>query len=94
MDKDTKYFLESRLNPVLEHIPPDDCGQCCHESIMSEVAQEYLDQNNYVDLQTYFKEVDARWQNTPLYKRVKALQDRGMSLTEISALLEEQGILI
>lgn len=81
------------------YIPCDDvykCGQCLREQLKSEVCKEFLSLHtgdiDTVDIVEIEAETKRLFQQTPLYKRVKSLQDQGQSLQDIEADLRKEGI--
>lgn len=77
-------------NKFIEH-PDGTCGACLREMIKCEVAKEYID-SDVVNVTGFFKEVDRRWRETPIYKEVKALLDSGKTLDEVVEIMAEKGI--
>jgi len=91
---DFKEMLISRLDPLVDH-ERDQCGLCCKQYIMEDVANEILDQElNITDLKGFYDEVDKRWIQSPIYKQVVDLMSRGLPLEDVEEMLEKQGIFI
>lgn len=91
-----KEMMEHMSEPYIVHEEFEKCGQCLREKIKSQVAKEFLDAGKFSEehLSELFAEVDRRWFETSLYKRVKSMLDLGKSLEEIEQELEKEGISI
>ena len=91
---DMKEFFKNMANPYIEHEDVNKCGLCLKEKIKSEVAKEFLDAGklSQENLSEMFDEVDRRWQQTELFKRVRSLMEAGLTLDEVSAKLAAEGI--
>ena len=74
----------------------DKCGQCLKEKIKSEVSKEFLSLKvgnvETKDIVEIEKEIDRRFHETPLYKRVRSLLDQGQDLKKIAEDLSNEGI--
>jgi hypothetical protein len=88
---DNKEIVEHLADPWIEHADVEKCGQCLKARITAEVAKRHLEAGKY-DVDAVFKESDALWRESALYKRVKALLDQGIALEAISEQLSEEGI--
>lgn len=94
MDQNTaKRLIEHYATPgELDHA--DDvtkCGRCLRQTISKNVAQSYLDAGVF-NIEDMFKEIEQKWRETDLYKRVQELAADGHNLVEIERLLELEGI--
>jgi len=69
------------------------CGLCNKELIKSQVAKEYINKEN-VSIKDFYTEVENQWKNTPFYKEVQDLLKRGLSIDEVSKVMEKKGIII
>jgi hypothetical protein len=92
-------FIEMIKNwandPYITHDDYTKCGMCWKEKIRSEVCTKYLDYRNEVndaDLKWILAEVDNRWHETDLYKRVKSMLADGETIERIGELLLLEGI--
>lgn len=82
-------------NAYIEHKDVTKCGQCWKEKIKSDVAKEILEKKENLSndtLEYFFKEVDSRWKQTPLFLRVKSLLDSGKTLETIQKELLKENI--
>lgn len=92
---DIKKYLESLANdPYIEHEDYNKCGLCLKEKIRSTVAKEFLDAGklNAENLKEMFAEVERRWKETELFKRVIDILSQGKTIEQIDEELKKEGI--
>jgi hypothetical protein len=89
-----KSIVEYFSKGIPEHEDTSKCGLCLKEKIKSEVANEYLKAGRLQaeDLPEMFEEIEKRWKETDLFKRVRLMLDTGKSLKEIEEELSKEGI--
>lgn len=96
MDQGTaKRLMESYANPLfIDHDDVTKCGTCWKATISKQVAQSFLDagKTEPFNIEEMFKEIEQKWRETALYKRVQELRAEGRELVEIGRLLELEGI--
>jgi uncharacterized protein YfbU (UPF0304 family) len=67
--------------PYITHEDFTRCGQCYKQKLTSDVSKEFLEQDRAStidDVKALTAEVDKRWEQTDLYKKMKELLDKGM----------------
>lgn len=89
-----EQLIKNMTEPLIEHEDVQKCGQCLRQKIQADVANEFIAAGrvNKEDLKDLFDEVDKRFMDSDLYKRVRSLMKSGKSLDEISKQLAEEGI--
>ena len=89
-----KQLMENFSNPLIDHEDYEKCGTCLREHIKSQVANEFLQAGKLSaeNLEEMFDEVDRRFRETELYKRVRTMMSQGRTLEEVSLELEKEGI--
>lgn len=88
-----KFYSNKELHSF--HKDYKKCGQCWKQHIQCEVANEYIEnqKDNSENIEEFFEEVEERWRKTSLYKKVKELEDSGLSYLEIENHLKKQNII-
>lgn len=89
-----KSYLETYKEPFIEHEDYEKCGACWREVIKSQYAKELLESGIEVEFSKFFDEVDRRWRETPLYKEVHTLLETGLTIEEVSNIMEAKGVII
>ena len=89
-----KEILEAWSTPYIQHDDYQNCGQCWREMIKSEVCKEMLATGKEIELVHVMDEIDKRWKETSLYKRVQDLKEKGLSIEQAGEMLEKEGIII
>lgn len=91
---DIKRVFDNWASYPIEHEDYEKCGLCWKNKIRGDVAREFIavGQNNQKDLNSFDKEVETRWKNTPLFKEVKGLLSLGHTIQEAEKIMSERGI--
>jgi len=95
MTKQEKSIIELRAEslPFIEHTDYEKCGQCLKEMLSHQVAKEMVlagkIDNSFVG--EFFKESDARFKESYLYKEIHKLKKSGKTIQEAVNIMEEKG---
>jgi hypothetical protein len=97
MSKFKELITSMASYPPPEHQDElEKCGMCLKEHFRSQVAKEFLDAGKFDEnhLKELFDEVDRRFHETELYKRVRTMLASGKSIEQIDEELQKEGISI
>jgi hypothetical protein len=80
--------------PYIEHEDYNKCGLCLKNKIQSQVANEFLEAGKLSaeNLTEMFNEIDRRFKETELYKRVQSMLKSGKTIEQVAAELLKEGI--
>jgi hypothetical protein len=82
-------------DPYITHTEdPTICGQCYMQLITSEVSKAFLSKNKANtkdDLIELTQEIERKWQETALYKKMQGLKDSGLTMEEAIKEMEKIG---
>ena len=75
---DNRGFLESMAKSYMEEHDPETCGMCYNRKIMSDVAQEMLDNNEIENgINTWSKRIEEKWHESKFFKLYQEEQAAG-----------------